>query len=72
MKSLSYVYKLIISGYVIFHFSRGLHHENPFTSGANLPPTAFKSAMFLPRRLFESAISRYIKQSSVFVTQQMP
>ena len=59
MKSLSYVYKLFrqcnISG-------GGLHHNNPFTSAANLPPTASKSTMFLLRRLFESARNLQIHQ----------
>ena len=44
------VYKLIISGYVR-NISGGLHHENPFTFATNLPPTAFKCAMFFASAL---------------------
>ena len=35
------------------NISGGLHHENQFISAANLPPTAFKSAM-----VFASALIR--------------
>ena len=35
----------------LYNISGGLHHGNPFTSAANLPPTASKSAMFVASAL---------------------
>ena len=52
---------MYINYFRLCNISGCLHPYNPFTSAANLLPTASKSAMFLLRRLFETATSRYIK-----------
>ena len=44
---------MYINYFGLCNISGGLHQDNPFTSAANLPPTAFKSDMF-----FASALIR--------------
>ena len=44
---------MYINYFRLCNISGGLHHDNPFASAANLPPTGSKSAMF-----FASALIR--------------